>query len=260
MSIPMISVLVALFVAGGALAMLEFGRKVALRRRRAGLEVGAGGAIEGAVFALFGLLVAFTFSGAASRFEDRRALVTDEANALGTAWLRLDLLPAETQPAIRDEVRRYLDDRLAAYANVTNLEDAFRHVGESEKRQGEIWRQATTACRSDPSPATTSLVLPALNEAFDCAASRLAATRNHPPTVIFILLVALALVCSFLAGNGMSTDNPNRIHAVGFALVIALVVYVILDLEFPRLGFIRVDDADQMLIDLRAAMGSLSAL
>lgn len=256
----MISILVALFVAGGALAMLEAGRSVARRRRRAGLDIGTGGAIEGAVFALFGLLVAFTFSGAASRFEDRRGLVNDEANAIGTAWLRVDLLPAETQPAIRDEMRRYLDDRLRAYDNVTNLQEAYRHITESEKRQGEIWRLAIAACRSDSSPATTSLMVPALNEAFDLAATRLAATWNHPPTVIFILLVALALVCSFLAGHGMSTDNPNRIYAVGFALVIALVVYVILDLEFPRLGFIRMDDADRLLIDLRASMGPLSAL
>jgi hypothetical protein len=90
---------------------------------------------------------------------------------------------------------------------------------------------------------------------FDTASTRLAATRNHPPTVIFVLLITLALVCAFLAGNGLPIERPNRLHAFGFSLVIALTVYVILDLEYPRLGFIRIDAADQVLYDLLTSMG-----
>ncbi len=260
MSTPMIAVVVAVFVGLGTMVMLELGRIVGLRRRRRNLEPGSGGAIEGAVFAIFGLLVAFTFSGAASRFESRRALINDEVNAIGTAWLRFDLLPAEKQPAIRDEMRRYLDERLSAYAHAEDQAAVIRGINQSQQRQAEIWRLAIIACRSDPLPTTTTLVLPAINDAFDVAGSRLAATTNHPPTVIFMLLVAMALVCAFLAGNGLASEQPNRIHAVGFAMVIALVVYVILDLEFPRLGFIRIDDADQQLIDLRASMGVIKSL
>src|SRR4249919_3373788 len=97
----------------GMLICSEIGRRIGISRSTRepdGLPKGAGAA-EAAVFALLGLLIAFTFSGAASRFEDRRHLITAEANAIGTAYLRLDLLPADAQPEIRELFRRYIDVR-----------------------------------------------------------------------------------------------------------------------------------------------------
>ena len=82
------------------------------------------GAIESALFGLLGLLLAFSFGGATNRFNTRRALIVDEANALGTAWLRLDLAPVAEQPALRDVFRRYLDSRLAVYASFPDIEAA----------------------------------------------------------------------------------------------------------------------------------------
>lgn len=260
----MLVVLFGFFLAAlvgiGVLAMLEAGRAFGRRRRSRGEEVGSGGAIEGAVFAIFGLLVAFTFSGAASRFEGRRALITQEANAIGTAWLRLDLLPADHQPAVRDDMRRYVDARLATYAAIGNDERVQAARVSADALQGEIWTKAIAGCRADGVPATMSLVLPAFNDLFDLATTRLMATRDHPPMIIYIMLVALALTCAFLAGTGLAQERPNRLHAYGFAVVMALTVYVILDLEFPRLGLIRVDAADQVLHEVRATMGPVSAL
>lgn len=250
--------LVPLALAIGVMLMLELGRKVGLWRHKRGKESTSGGAIEGAVFAIFGLLVAFTFSGAASRFDDRRSLIAQEANDIGTAWLRLDLLPAESQPTLRNQFRQYLDARLEAFQNAHDWEKATKLMAEADRLQGEIWRGATAACQADPKPSTTTLVLPALNAMFDIATTRLMATRMHPPFIIFILLIALCLICSFLAGNGLAVEKPNRLHALGFSLVIAFTVYVILDMEYPRLGFIRVDAADQVLFDLRATMGPIT--
>ena len=95
----------------GMILLLEVGRRLGRRRHgrdeegaRAGL-----GAVEGAVFALLGLLIAFTFSSAASRFDTRRQLIVQEGNAIGTAWLRLDLLLSSAQPELRDLFRRFLD-------------------------------------------------------------------------------------------------------------------------------------------------------
>jgi hypothetical protein len=90
----------ALLLSGGLFvamfAMLELGHRPGVRRRRIDAESAAAGTgvVEGAVFALLGLLIAFTFSGAASRFDERRKLIVEEANAIGTAYLRLDLLPS----------------------------------------------------------------------------------------------------------------------------------------------------------------------
>ena len=114
----------ALLLSGGLFvamfAMLELGHRLGVRRRRIDAEGAAAGTgvVEGAVFALLGLLIAFTFSGAASRFDERRKLVVEEANAIGTAYLRLDLLPSAAQLDLRASFRRYLDARLAVYRDL----------------------------------------------------------------------------------------------------------------------------------------------
>lgn len=108
----------------GMLFLLEVGRRIGLKRIAddpEGAHKGTG-AVEGAVFALLGLLIAFTFSGAASRFDDRRRLAAEEANTIGTAYLRIDLLPAESQQEMRELFRRYLDLRLETYRNAADLE------------------------------------------------------------------------------------------------------------------------------------------
>src|SRR6266487_5026057 len=90
----------------GMLLFLELGRRIGIRRRQedSGTTGEGVGAVDGAVFALLGLLIAFTFSGAASRFDTRRQLIIEETNDIGTAYLRLDLLPAEAQPGLREKL------------------------------------------------------------------------------------------------------------------------------------------------------------
>ncbi len=118
---------VALFIA--MLLLLEVGRRVGNKRLASdpeGARAGTG-AVEGAVFALLGLLIAFTFSGAASRFDARRDLVVQESNAIGTAYLRLDLLPANAQPAMRERFRQYLDARLDIYHKLPDFRPHMPH-------------------------------------------------------------------------------------------------------------------------------------
>jgi len=245
---------VAQFVA--LLAMLEAGRRISARRiaidpegARAGL-----GAVEGAVFGVLGLMIAFTFSGAASRFEHRRDLITREANAIGTAWLRIAPLPAEAQPALRELFRRYVDSRIETYRRVPDMVAVKAELDRSVALQGEIWAAAVAGVQSAPSPATAPL-LPALNEMIDITTTRLVATQSHPPAVIFAMLAVLVLAGALLAGYGMAQGRTrNWLHMVGFALTMSLTVYVILDLEYPRLGLIRIDKADQLLVDVRQSL------
>ena len=102
---------------------LELGRRLGVRQRRAEPEGGDGaaGAIDGVVFALFGLLLAFTFSGAGTRFDHRRELVVSEANAIATAYARVDLLPADAQPEVRELYRGYVEARLATYRKLPDI-------------------------------------------------------------------------------------------------------------------------------------------
>jgi len=156
----------------GMLILLEVGRRAGKRRLATDPEHGQDGnaAIEGAVYALLGLLIAFTFSGAATRFDDRRNLIVQESNDIGTAWLRIDLLPAATQPAMRDLFRRYLDARLDAYRDVQNPQSTQDALARAGKLQGDIWAHAVAASRADgASPAAPMLLLPALNAMFDTA-------------------------------------------------------------------------------------------
>jgi hypothetical protein len=246
----------ALFAA--ILLCLEIGRRVGsarLARDAGGLTKGASAA-EGAVFALLGLLLAFTFSGAASRFEERRWLINSEANAIGTAYLRLDLLPAEAQPALRDLFRRYTQLRATVYQGVRGQDEAITRIGTGSKLQREIWKQATAALRlPGASSQASTLLVPALNEMFDISSTRATATQNHPPHVIFLLLAALSLVGALLVGYETSPNKDRSwFHHVTFALVITMAIYVIVDLEYPRLGVIKIDSADQALLDVGASM------
>jgi hypothetical protein len=186
----------------------------------------------------------------------RRQLIVEETNAIGTAYLRLDLLPAAAQPALRESFRRYVDTRLEVYRKLPDIAAAKEELAKATKLQGEIWRQAVAACRAQGCPpAATMLLLPALNAMIDITTTRTMATQMHPPTIIFVMLFGLALASAMLAGYAMAgAKTRSWLHMLGFAVALAVSVYVILDLEFPRLGLIRVDPFDQALVDLRKSM------
>ncbi len=248
----------ALLLAVGLFAALlilqELGRRFALRRAARdpeGARAGAG-VVDGAIFALLGLLIAFTFSGAASRFDERRKLIVEEANAIGTAYLRIDLLPAAAQGEMRENFRRYLDARLAAYRALPDLEAANADLARATRLQQEIWTKAVASSAGTP---TAVLVLPALNQMIDITTTRTMAGQTHPPVIIFVLLCGLALLSALLAGDAMAAAKKRDwIHMATFAFAVAGAVYVILDLEFPRVGFIRVDAFDAVLVEVRKSM------
>ncbi len=251
---------VVLFVIAclATLACVEIGRRLGRRdfvadetARPAGL-----GTVETVAFGLLGLLLAFTFSGAAARFDMRRAQIVEEANDIGTAWLRLDLLPQAAQPKLRDAFRRYVDSRLETYRAVADSDLAAARAAyvRSGVIQNEIWAGAVAACREAPSQATIVL-LPALNAMIDITTTRMAATDMHPPKIIYAVLAVIALVCSLLVGYQMGASAARSwLHVAGFAVILAFTLYVILDFEYPRLGLIRIDDFDKFLVQVRASM------
>src|ERR1700752_4683183 len=163
---------VSLFALGlflGMLMLLEVGRRIGVRRLAAdpqGAEAGVG-TVQGAVFPLLGLLIAFTFSGARSRFDARRQLIVEETNDIGTAYLRLDLLPTDLQPALRESFRRYLDARIEVYRKISEIAGGKESLSKealvkANELQTQIWRQAVAASRAEgASLAAPLLLLPA---------------------------------------------------------------------------------------------------
>jgi len=240
----------------GMVVMVEVGRLFGRRTREDdGAQTGRT-AIGGAVYGLLALLIAFTFSGAATRFDSRRYLVVDEANAIGTAYLRVDLLPAAAQSPLRDLFRRYVDSRIATYQNASDMAGVRAEIARAVALQSEIWRAGVSGCQRTDNPVSTCLlVVPALNSMFDLSTTRTMANKIHPPPVVFGMLLALALITALLTGYDLShSEKRNWIHVLGFSLILAVTVYVILDIEYPRLGFIRIDAIDEVMTQLRASM------
>ena len=249
---------IAASVFAGILACLALGRWTG---RRAIARDGAGGlrsvsSLETAVFALLGLLIAFTFSGALTRFDVRRAQAVDEANAIGTAYLRIDLLPVPAQTRLRETFRNYVDSRIATYELLPDIDAARLELARSQELQNAIWSQAVAATALPTArPGVDLLLLPAINSMFDITTVRVVATRMHPPTIIYGMLIGLALASALLAGyQSVAEKGHDWMHQIGFACIVAFTIYVILDIEYPRLGFVRIDAIDRVLVEVRDGM------
>jgi len=210
--------------------------------------------IEGSVFALLGLLVAFTFSGAAQRMADRRDLLVQEVNAIGTAWLRIDMLDASQQPALREQFRRYVDGRIDYYRNVADLAHRDAVAAKVAAMQKEIWATSMQAARSSVPPFAASYA-GAVNEMFDMASAQTVAQKVHPPIATYAFLGFLALVAAVLVGLNLASSNRDSlIHRLVYAVVMTAALYIIIDFEFPRIGTIRIDQSDELLIAQRQSM------
>ena len=236
----------ALLLFPAMILLLELGRRL---RRSGGTATGSS-AIEGAIFGLFGLLLAFTFSGAVSRYDNHRLLLAEEVNDIGTAYLRLDLLPAQMQPELRQLFRDYTNSRLGLFEAVGD-----EITPETLRLQGTIWQRATTAASSPgASPDAVKLLLPAINDMIDITSTRQNAFNMHPPPVVYWLLFAFSGGSALMAGYSMKPGGRDWVYSVALALAVTLTVYTILDVEYPRRGLIRLSDHDRMLISLRESM------
>lgn len=235
----------ALFLFPAMVVLLEAGRAL---RRRGSAE--GNSAVEGAVFALFGLLLAFTFSGAISRYDQHRQLVTQEVNDIGTAYLRLDLLPAERQPGLRQLFREYVNSRLHIYDAVGDAVSP-----ETVRLQNEIWQQSVVAAgASGANVDATKLLLPAINEMIDITSTRQNVFHMHPPAVVFVLLYIFSGIAAFMAGYGMKAGTRDWVYTLVFAAVVTLTVYATEEIEYPRQGLIRLTELDQGMVGLRDSM------
>jgi hypothetical protein len=236
----------ALLLFPAMLVLLEAGRR--LRRRHGSAD--SSSAIEGAIFGLFGLLLAFTFSGAISRYDNHRVLLTQEVSDIGTAYLRLDLLPVPSQPELQQLFRDYTTSRL-------HLFDA---VGpeisqESARLQLAIWQRSLAAATAPgANPDAVKLLVPALNDMIDITSTRQNAFDMHPPAVVYWLLFAFSCGSALMAGYSIKTGPRDWVYMIALTAAVTLTVYTILDVEYPRQGLIHLRHMDQSLVRLRDSM------
>jgi hypothetical protein len=198
-------------------------------------------AVQAAAAALLGLLLAFSVSMSVSRFEARKAAVVDEANAIGTAYLRSSFLPEPQQTQAQRLFARYVDVRLelARPDWYLNAEHGLRE--EEAALQMQLWSQGADVAEMDRRAVTTGLYADALNSMIDSAASRDAGLRNHVPESLIYLIVGVAVVTLGMMGytSGL-TGGRSLVAAVILSLLIAAVLFVILDFDRPYRGILTV--------------------
>ena len=251
--IPSVLSMIGLFI--GIILFLEVGRRLGARHLRKKETEGKGPPVEAALFGLLGLLIAFTFSGASARYDARRNLIVDEANRIETGYMRIDLLPEQSQAALKDKFREYLDSRLLTYRKVPDMDAVEVEWQRSRRLQKELWAMSVTAANEAQKIPFASLYLQSVNQMVEITTSRTTATQMHPPIVIFVMLGILVFAVSLLAGFATAkVKTRSWLHIGVFAFIFGITIYVILDMEYPRIGLISVDSFDKVLVDLQERM------
>ena len=205
--------------------------------------------VEAAILGILALLLGFTVSMAVSRFETRKQLVLEEADAIGTSSLRAQLLPAPAGPEIQSLLRQYVDVRVqygTTGNNLARLEDLNRQTA---RLQTEFWTRAAAYAQQDPNPVKVGLLLQSMNQAIDLAEARWIALQNHVPESVIYVNAAVGLLSAMLVGYSFGVNGRRNIFSMFMlAVSITLVLAVIIDLDRPRSGYIRV--SQEPMIDL----------
>lgn len=251
-----IGLLLSVFLFVGILFCLDAGFRFGKRTSQSHPTAHEGiGAMEAAIFALVGLLLGFSFAGAMSRLDARRHLIIEEATAISTAYLRIDLMPAQSQPEMKQLLRGYVDARLSAYSKMPSMTAAEQEISRAEAIQQSIWSRAIEASHSDSTGNIARVLLPALNQMFDVETARVVMLRTHLPNLIMFLMFSVTLLSGVMAGYAMSKRQSRSVlHMLLYAASIAVTVFAIIDLDHPRSGLIRLDSADKALLELRQSM------
>jgi hypothetical protein len=205
--------------------------------------------VEAAVLGVLALLLGFTMSMAVSRFDVRKQLLLDEANAIRTSSLRAQLLPAPEGPEIASLLRQYVNVRVQYGTAGNDLARLDSLKTQAAHLQKEFWTRAVTYAQRDPNEVKAGSLLQSLNQAIDLEAARWTALQNHVPESVIYVNAVVSLLAALLVGYTFGVNGRrNILSTCVLALSVTLVLAVIIDLDRPRSGFIRA--SQQPMIDL----------
>lgn len=241
-TLQLLQIVVALALVGGLILFMELGVRLGERhsRRRDADKAMETGATQGAMLGLLGLLLGFSFAGAAGRYMERQDLITAEANAIGTAYLRADLLEAPHRAELQRVLREYVAHRIESSASL-QLGLQPEVAAEIEALHGRIWSAASAGVQKHLSLAMP--VLAPVNEVIDLHSTRAAAAHKHLPGLVLGLLVACsALTMSVIGYTGALSKRRNRMLTCTIALLVAAAIWTTIDLDRPRIGIVQLSD------------------
>lgn len=229
----------------------RIGRRHSPERRKA--HQGQSGALQGALLGLLGLLLGFTFAMAVGRYDARKQLVLDEANAIGTAWLRAGMLSDAAQGSVRSTLMDYIAARLEGAKVASDSPEFSEQAARSERDQATMWRATVAEMKTNNTPAS-ALFTAALNDLIDLDSKRQAAMRNHVPSTVWLLLM---LVSSTVCGTtgyatGLGESGRHVLSMIILPALLTVVITIIADLDNPRRGLIQVNQ--QIMIDLQKTL------
>ena len=224
----------------------SWGRKQLARKQSVGKEWI--GIVDGPILAVYGLLLAFAFSGAMHRHDERKKIIVEEANMLARGYFQVDLLPSTEQPQLRALMQEYLRTRLNCYRLRSDLAAYQQETLHSYQIQDQLWKSVIKVTNSNVDRRAALTLLSTLSELRSLTTSRKILTSFHPPMIIMLFLLTLSLVASFLLGYQISMlKKKSWPHIFLFLGFVAFTNYLIIDLEYPKVGWIQIDDSEIMI-------------
>jgi hypothetical protein len=215
----------------------SLGSRFRARARNGGEETAKDYSLTlGGTLTLLGLITGFTFSMAVSRYDQRKTLEEEETNAIGTEYVRADLLPAVDAVKVRGLLLSYLMDRIRYY-EARDTQDLQQIENQTARLQAELWSAVATPALAQPTP-LAALAVSGMNDVLNSQGYSQAAWRNRIPAGAWVLLIAIAIFCNALIGYA-STERSALSHLI-LPTALSITFFLIADIDSPRGGVIRV--------------------
>jgi uncharacterized protein (DUF983 family) len=249
-SLPMWMILVPILVM--ALIASVAGYRYGRRHIEAGTHSNISG-LRASTIGIVALLLAFSFSMTSSRFGDRSRTVLEEANSIGTCYLRAGLLDNPARDRIRNALRTYTDSRLENYQKGVDSKEYLRTTLAMHAALDELWSGVEQAVHQDQERARVSVIVPAANDVIDLSGKHSWSDHNQMPAPVVFLLAATIIIASVLIGQSLAESGQRHIGLwLALNILLVLVIFVILDFDRPLRGLIRMNQAP--LVDVRESM------
>jgi hypothetical protein len=224
-------------------------RKIQIRKHPE--DVDSLGPMEGSLLGLMGLMLAFSFGMAASKFESRRVIIIDEANIIGTAIHMSYLYPDSTRNVLLGHFKEYVEARIGYYDAVNDPNLIKAALEKADLYSMRLLKLAIQQGQNNQNFIRTAQMIPVLNHMIDIVTTREQSRKAKVPPIILSTLMLLVFSAAFLVGYGNKAKKRNFVMVTGFALMTTLALYLILELDRPRRGIINLDEAAKNITDLR---------
>ncbi len=249
LSTPALIVVVLAVVLGSALGGIALGRY--LRDRGEGIREPLG-VVQAALIGFVALILAFGLTMAVGRYDARRAAVVDEANTIGTTYLRAQTLVEPMRTKSMQLLKRYTDLRIGLSDAVPDTAKFRRTSAASQSIQRRLWALAGEALNVSPQSSAPRLYVDTLNEMIDAQSTRLATLENRIPDAVLFLQVAVSALAFAILGMYLALLGRAVLPPLIGAVMVAVMLLVIFDLDRPHRGFINIPNT--ALVNQRAAM------